>query len=712
MVVAVSHDPVFLAALAEWSLSSRLLVWTTKMVVVTRLTFLQLRSLLPTHWTFSMMNVVFLTLKDQGPNIRFYGAVLNVTPLPFMPFWGEVEVQTPDGTSVTKYEGSDYQMLLAVASALNFTFRVLPSNSWAEIIWIQQLTRRGIGAVFQDMTGILLGQNLPHQLPNSSASRVMVAAWLAFALIFATAYRGNLTAYLTLPKYPSRPETLPQLVDVVKRVTIPQYGSSFLDFYSQSDSPVFKKLASLQAHLGGRRYLQQVIAESFTMGDGSTRLYLGKESVFPGPSGWPVPHDAPYKAALDRWIMAAIEEIRETLQQQQQGTTLFQVKAGDKNNNMTHRLSHLVPLARRVQALLSAHWTFSMMNTVFLNIKGEAPNAMFYGYTYLPYSGKGATMEKVATWTPKRGLLRDRHILPFSEKFEKFHGATVNVTGFTFMPFWGEEETKTSNGTSVIRYEGSDYKMLTAVAEALNFTIRVLPSKSWAEVNYMERKACGGAIIVVEVIQDLSGMFLAQSLPHRLPSTSSSRVLVGTWLLFSLILGLSYRCNLTASLTIPKYPPRPETIPQLVETVDRRAHLGGRRYLKYQIAEKFTEEDGTSRLYVGRETLFPGASGWPIPHDAPYKAQVDRWILATIEAGLYEKWIADLLSETKLKTRQRQKNTDIEQQDDEEGGETESLTALTITHTQGAFILLLLGLYISSGAIIGELLGSQFSNSA
>ncbi|XP_063886436.1 ionotropic receptor 93a-like [Scylla paramamosain] len=443
MVVAVSHDPVFLAALAEWSLSSRLLVWTTKMVVVTRLTFLQLRSLLPTHWTFSMMNVVFLTLKDQGPNIsvycylpygehgerivevasptkaigshpvdifsakrfsKFYGAVLNVTPLPFMPFWGEVEVQTPDGTSVTKYEGSDYQMLLAVASALNFTFRVLPSNSWAEatiqvqervsflcpvyhimmsvraekydftytyeyayfsfamakpeqeprwrslyyplayevwlavmgsllfvpvtymmIIRIQQLTRRGIGAVFQDMTGILLGQNLPHQLPNSSASRVMVAAWLAFALIFATAYRGNLTAYLTLPKYPSRPETLPQLVDVVKRVTIPQYGSSFLDFYSQSDSPVFKKLASLltvgtsvmqglqeaidnkQAHLGGRRYLQQVIAESFTMGDGSTRLYLGKESVFPGPSGWPVPHDAPYKAALDRWIMAAIE---------------------------------------------------------------------------------------------------------------------------------------------------------------------------------------------------------------------------------------------------------------------------------------------------------------------------------------------------------------------------------------------------------------------
>ena len=62
-----------------------------------------------------------------------------------------------------------------------------------------------------------------------------------------------------------------------------------------------------QAHLGGRRYLQQVVAESFTETDGNSRLYLGRESVFPGPSGWPVPHDAPYKADLDRWIMAVIE---------------------------------------------------------------------------------------------------------------------------------------------------------------------------------------------------------------------------------------------------------------------------------------------------------------------------------------------------------------------------------------------------------------------
>uniref|UniRef100_A0A0N7ZA08 Ionotropic glutamate receptor C-terminal domain-containing protein n=1 Tax=Scylla olivacea TaxID=85551 RepID=A0A0N7ZA08_SCYOL len=73
----------------------------------------------------------------------------------------------------------------------------------------------GVGAVFQDMVGMLLGQNLPRRLSYTSSSRVLVAAWLVFALIFGLAYRGNLTAFLTLPKYPPRPETLKEIVDSV-----------------------------------------------------------------------------------------------------------------------------------------------------------------------------------------------------------------------------------------------------------------------------------------------------------------------------------------------------------------------------------------------------------------------------------------------------------------------------------------------------------------
>lgn len=73
------------------------------------------------------------------------------------------------------------------------------------------------GAVYQDMTGMLLGQNLPRRLPNTSSTRVLVAAWLLSAFIIGSAYRGNLTASLTLPIYPPRPETLQELVDTAEK---------------------------------------------------------------------------------------------------------------------------------------------------------------------------------------------------------------------------------------------------------------------------------------------------------------------------------------------------------------------------------------------------------------------------------------------------------------------------------------------------------------
>lgn len=72
-------------------------------------------------------------------------------------------------------------------------------------------------SVFLDLAGMFLGQSLPHHLPGDYSSRVLMTAWLTFALILGSAYRGNLTAALTIPKYPTRPETIPQLVDAVER---------------------------------------------------------------------------------------------------------------------------------------------------------------------------------------------------------------------------------------------------------------------------------------------------------------------------------------------------------------------------------------------------------------------------------------------------------------------------------------------------------------
>lgn len=87
-------------------------------------------------------------------------------------------------------------------------------------------------------------------------------------------------------------------------------------------------------------------------------------------------------------------------------------------------------------------------------------------------------------WTFLSKKKKSKTFISFTTPYgsSSFHGAPVNVTAMSFMPFWGEEETRARDGASVTKYEGSDYRLLMTVAEALNFTIRVLPSKTWTEV--------------------------------------------------------------------------------------------------------------------------------------------------------------------------------------------------------------------------------------
>jgi len=66
---------------------------------------------------------------------------------------------------------------------------------------------------------------------------------------------------------------------------------------------------SRSAHIDPSRYQQLVIAEQFTEIDGSTRIYIAQESITPGLSAWPVPHDAPYQQVFNKWIQAVLEVI-------------------------------------------------------------------------------------------------------------------------------------------------------------------------------------------------------------------------------------------------------------------------------------------------------------------------------------------------------------------------------------------------------------------
>ncbi|XP_071533855.1 ionotropic receptor 21a-like [Panulirus ornatus] len=192
-------------------------------------------------------------------------------------------------------------------------------------------TRYGVGekmdaeTAFQMVVATFLNQNLTEKLPKTNTSRVLVTAWLVFAFIIGAAYQGNLTAALTLPKYPPRPETVEDFVNTFQRITIPPWGSSWIAFFRESDSVVLKALAERiviipnveegleravgrkEAHIASRAHLELKIAKYFSRPDGSTQLYVGQESLSPGLSALPIPHDAPYRPQLDRIIRAVLE---------------------------------------------------------------------------------------------------------------------------------------------------------------------------------------------------------------------------------------------------------------------------------------------------------------------------------------------------------------------------------------------------------------------
>ncbi|KAK4293317.1 hypothetical protein Pmani_033977 [Petrolisthes manimaculis] len=228
-------------------------------------------------------------------------------------------------------------------------------------------------------------------------------------------------------------------------------------------------------------------------------------------------------------------------------------------------------------------------------------------------------------------------------------------------------------------------------------------------------------------------VLLAQDLAHYYPRASSLRVLLATWMIFSFVVGASYRGSLTAFLTIRKYPARPETLQQLALTKRPGAFFYERYYMQLAIAEHYADLWGDTDLYVAKENVLPNYAAWFVPHDAPYKHSLDIVLARIIEAGLKDKWLEDVMRETKMEIRIKklqQRNMKREEDDDVGGGdgdvdgdgttgesnkdersdqqsvnsdnikrdvvgggeEQQGRQSLTLTHLQGPFWLLLLGM--------------------
>jgi hypothetical protein len=65
---------------------------------------------------------------------------VNVTALPYPPYWDSA---TDSGGGV-HHSGADYEMINAIAQALNFSYRIMPTENWDEV-GVDYCTLRELG---------------------------------------------------------------------------------------------------------------------------------------------------------------------------------------------------------------------------------------------------------------------------------------------------------------------------------------------------------------------------------------------------------------------------------------------------------------------------------------------------------------------------------------------------------------------------------------
>lgn len=58
----------------------------------------------------------------------------------------------------------------------------------------------------------------------------------------------------------------------------------------------------------------------------------------------------------------------------------------------------------------------------------------------------------------------------------------MDVAALPFDPYWNETIERTEDGRVVKRLSGTDYDLLFAMSQTLNFKINVLNASTWAEV--------------------------------------------------------------------------------------------------------------------------------------------------------------------------------------------------------------------------------------
>ncbi|KAK3888147.1 hypothetical protein Pcinc_007791 [Petrolisthes cinctipes] len=236
------------------------------------------------------------------------------------------------------------------------------------------------------------------------------------------------------------------------------------------------------------------------------------------------------------------------------------------------------------------------------------------------------------------------------------------------------------------------------------------------------------------------GSFLGQTLSN-IPWLLAGRVVLGFWLVYSLLVTTYYKTSLTSTLAVPFKPPTINTLQQLLSSninpvmvnIKGASHrlfetsevplyqkvyknlqyfpkremmslvTGGQYgYINYKTPIEFTMVTTFSKMYaetkfhIAMEEFFPGGYSWGFPKGSPYLRIIDRTMGWCVMSGLTKKWLKDLYKIYEKK--QTEEKSSLEARD----------AVISSENELGPFFILLFGAGGGASLFFLELLKKQY----
>nr|XP_027207752.1 ionotropic receptor 21a-like [Penaeus vannamei] len=225
-----------------------------------------------------------------------------------------------------KWRGAYYSFTPFVWLSLAVTFVLV-----LIIISIQDMLQPepflgGVGSTWPYLLRAMFNNSIP-RLPKAHWQRLFVGSWWLYCFILTTAYTANLIAFLTIPVFPGRIQTVQQLAESDYRLTLflslclyvcllfvpgalktskdPHYRAlgDKMDLFQNYNDSVFPMLDGTYAYIESFSYNRILVYVEYKV----ENSYMLREQLYPGHLCWYFQKNTAWKYKFDHGIRRLVE---------------------------------------------------------------------------------------------------------------------------------------------------------------------------------------------------------------------------------------------------------------------------------------------------------------------------------------------------------------------------------------------------------------------